>query len=180
MSSDFLKSIILHYFKKKTVYDISRISYENFEIDDFLKTIHGITGVDISVKSISNKTINKAIESINDDILRQEKANRESFKQSLGIDDKLSIRHYNEDDNISLIKDCCKKKNYNAWDSLTEAQLDSKRLINELSSKFGFNLPESDITRNYRMDNLEMFILSTLSDGAIQFVRGRGGWWTRV
>lgn len=175
LSNDFLKSIILHYFKTKPVYDISRISNDNFEIDDFLKTIHGITGVDISVKTISGKTINKAFESINAEILQQEEVNRKSFKQSLSIDDKLSITHYKEDDIISLINECCEKKNYNAWDSLTEAQLNIKRLLNELSSKFGLNLPESDITRNYRMDNLEMFIITTLSDGVIQFSRGKGG-----
>lgn len=73
LSEIYLKELIVHYFKATPIYNISQITESNFAIEDFLKLIYDITGIEIDKKNIEGKTIDEVTDYLRKEIILFEK-----------------------------------------------------------------------------------------------------------
>lgn len=160
LSEIYLKELIIHYFKATSIYNISQITESNFAVEDFLKLIYDITGIEIDKKNIEGKTIDEVTDYLRKESFSREKENWNSLKKSLGVSNIIDIKNVELNDFLNLIDICSQSKDViYPWDIISTS-IDIVLFRETFLEKFGILLSEEEIKKQSRIDNLIMYIIN--------------------
>lgn len=158
ISDSSLKSLVLHFFKKKPVFDISRLTDVTYNFDGLLNSLLEIAGVSMDKNELVGKKIGSAVFLIKEKIDLLIENNRNQTELSI-LFEEPELQSLDIGTTRSILQDCCGKPNYVKWDTLLNAKLDINKLINVFWIQFGIELHEKELKAQNRMDNLENYLL---------------------
>ena len=157
LSDSSLISLILYYFKKKPIFDITRLTDDTYCFEGLLKSISEIAGVSIHKGKLYGKTIDSAFLLIREQINLSIEKNRQNIEEP-GCSEEFVLQSFDKKVVNSILQDCCGGEDYVKWDTFANAQLDINKLINSFKEQFGVELHENEIKNQNRMDNLEDYL----------------------
>lgn len=148
-----LKNIVVHFFKTEHVYDVSRLTDDTYNFDGLIKKIFELTSFSIDKTKLVGKKIGSAVSIIKNQI--ETLQGSATKKLITGYDSPSDMITLNRDVIKSIIRDCCKKKDYEPWDVFSTVKINFAKLIHVLKIQFGVELDLEELKKQSRMDNLE-------------------------